>query len=194
MMLAVGYCGRWDTGDVGCSTGTSFAPQFRRFRRSRLDNAKKKMFGQPSAKFPQRGGARTLFFRMTETLHIPILFVAQTMKRWTGSLKIATGILQRKPFPCYSTAISSSQSVTTESRSSRWLQDLHGRIGRCIQFGLRTEELQLAGKVLAELCRDWRELIAGSEGFLTDKDHRGLYRQEVVWGEMVSPPMYLVVE
>lgn len=28
--------------------------------------------------------------------------------------------------------------------------------------------------------------MAGSEGFLTDKSHRGLYRHEVVWGEMDS--------
>lgn len=31
-----------------------------------------------------------------------------------------------------------------------------------------------------------RELVAGSEGFLTGKQWRGLFRQEVVWGEMVS--------
>jgi hypothetical protein len=29
-------------------------------------------------------------------------------------------------------------------------------------------------------------MVAGSEGFLTGRQWRGLYRQEVVWGEMVS--------
>jgi hypothetical protein len=35
------------------------------------------------------------------------------------------------------------------------------------------------------LARDWRELIAGSEGFLTDEKRRSLYQHKVVWGEMV---------
>lgn len=42
---------------------------------------------------------------------------------------------------------------------------------------------------MKEIAEDWRELVAGSEGFLTGKQHRGLYRQQVVWGEMVSHPM-----
>ena len=36
------------------------------------------------------------------------------------------------------------------------------------------------------MCLTGRELVAGSEGFLTGRQWRGLYRQEVVWGEMVS--------
>jgi len=35
------------------------------------------------------------------------------------------------------------------------------------------------------MCFTGRELAAGSEGFLTGRQWRGLYRQEVVWGEMV---------
>ena len=33
---------------------------------------------------------------------------------------------------------------------------------------------------------DWRELLAGSEGFLTGRGRAGYERREVVWGEMVS--------
>ncbi|KAF2233689.1 hypothetical protein EV356DRAFT_503197 [Viridothelium virens] len=73
-----------------------------------------------------------------------------------------------------------------ESTNPRWLPDLHTRIGRCIQFGLGNRQVQQAGKILGELNHNWREFIAGSQGFLTDKNHRGLYRQEVVWGEMDS--------
>jgi hypothetical protein len=36
-----------------------------------------------------------------------------------------------------------------------------------------------------QIARDWRELIAGSEGYLTDATRRGLFRQSVAWGEMV---------
>lgn len=53
-------------------------------------------------------------------------------------------------------------------------------------FGLNDSQVARAGAILAEIARDWRELVAGSEGFLTGPDRRGLYRQEVVWGEMDS--------
>lgn len=53
-------------------------------------------------------------------------------------------------------------------------------------FGLQPEQTREAGSIVQEIAADWRELIAGSEGFLTSKDRRGLYRQEVVWGEMDS--------
>ena len=114
-----------------------------------------------------------------------------TMRRRICSPRLAIRPLGRNSVSRFSTASSSSASATTEPLSSRWLHDLRGRIGRCIQFGLKTQEIQRAGKILEQLNRDWRELVAGSEGFLTDKDHRGLYRQEVVWGEMVgsSAPM-----
>lgn len=54
-----------------------------------------------------------------------------------------------------------------------------------MMFGLRSEQVQKAGSVLRQLARDWRELVAGSEGYLTDEKRRGLYRHNVVWGEMV---------
>jgi hypothetical protein len=53
-------------------------------------------------------------------------------------------------------------------------------------FGIDQEQTQEAGSILQEISTDWRELVAGSEGFLTTKEYRGLYRQEVVWGEMVA--------
>lgn len=40
-------------------------------------------------------------------------------------------------------------------------------------------------EVLQQLARDWRELVAGSEGFLTNDIVRGLFRHNVTWGEMV---------
>jgi len=68
----------------------------------------------------------------------------------------------------------------------RWLTSLRPRLGKCISFGLTPPQTREAGSILQEVSRDWRELLAGSEGFLTSKEYRGLYRQEVVWGEMVS--------
>lgn len=81
---------------------------------------------------------------------------------------------------------SSSKAPMTADLSPRWLSDLRSRIGKCIQFGCSAGQVQEAGAILQELARDWRELVAGSEGFLTSEDRRGLFRQDVVWGEMVS--------
>lgn len=55
-------------------------------------------------------------------------------------------------------------------------------------FGLTREQIKEAGAILQEIAQDWRGLIAGSEGFLTEENRRGLFRQEVVWGEMVLCP------
>ena len=53
-------------------------------------------------------------------------------------------------------------------------------------FGINDAQASEAGSILQEVSSDWRELLAGSEGFLTGQEYRGLYRQEVVWGEMVG--------
>lgn len=67
----------------------------------------------------------------------------------------------------------------------RWLTMMKRRVGRCMMFGLKPAQVDRAGGILQQLARDWRELIAGSEGFLTDEKRRSLYRHNVVWGEMV---------
>lgn len=52
-------------------------------------------------------------------------------------------------------------------------------------FGLKPLQVQEAGDVLRQLAGDWRELVAGSEGYLTGETFRGLFRHNVAWGEMV---------
>ena len=76
--------------------------------------------------------------------------------------------------------------ATTAALSPRWLSESKERIGKCITFGLSPEQTSAAADILQQLARDWRELVAGSEGYLTSKSRRGMYRQEVVWGEMDS--------
>ncbi|RDH36997.1 Thioesterase/thiol ester dehydrase-isomerase [Aspergillus welwitschiae] len=68
----------------------------------------------------------------------------------------------------------------------RWLTLTKRRIGRCMMFGLKPPQIQEAGEILQQIARDWRELIAGSEGYLTDETRRGLFQQSVAWGEMDS--------
>ncbi|KAF1956761.1 hypothetical protein CC80DRAFT_492262 [Byssothecium circinans] len=81
---------------------------------------------------------------------------------------------------------SSKNEPATAALSSRWLSDVTKRLGYCIQFGLSKEQTDEAGVILQEVASNWRELSAGSEGFLTGKDQAGLFRHEVVWGEMDS--------
>ncbi|CAK4034928.1 Hypothetical predicted protein [Lecanosticta acicola] len=83
----------------------------------------------------------------------------------------------------YSTAQPTPAESTTQSLSPRWLSDAKARIGHCITFGLQREQKAEAGRILQELSRDWRELVAGSEGFLTSRERRSMYRLPVVWGE-----------
>ncbi|KAF2500739.1 hypothetical protein BU16DRAFT_602788 [Lophium mytilinum] len=83
------------------------------------------------------------------------------------------------------TAQLSSEAATT-GLNPRWLTEVQRRIGKCIMFGLQPEQTAEAGLILQELATDWRELVAGSEGFLTGKNRAGLHRQKVVWGEMVD--------
>lgn len=82
------------------------------------------------------------------------------------------------------------RSTTTESAteklSPRWLGDVKQRLGKCMTFGMKPEQVARAGAVLETVARDWRELVAGSEGFLTSENRRGFYRHEIVWGEMDS--------
>ena len=75
--------------------------------------------------------------------------------------------------------------MSTAPIDSRWLTSIKHRIGKCITFGLQRPQVDEAALILQELGRDWQELLAGSEGFLTDKRRAGLYKQAVVWGDMV---------
>lgn len=100
-----------------------------------------------------------------------------TIRPWT----------QYSPFQvrCQSTAPAHAKQ-SDATLSPRWLSDLKTRIGKCFMFGLSTEQTNEACSVLQEIALDWRGLVAGSEGFLTTKERMGLYRQAVVWGEMVA--------
>jgi hypothetical protein len=51
-------------------------------------------------------------------------------------------------------------------------------------FGLNHEQAGQAAHITKVLGEDWRELLAGSEGFLTSDKRAGLLRHNVVWGEM----------
>jgi YbgC/YbaW family acyl-CoA thioester hydrolase len=70
--------------------------------------------------------------------------------------------------------------------SPRWLTDLKARIGKCITFGMPPALVDEASTVLRELGTNWRDLVAGSEGFLTDPRRAGLHRVPIQWGDQDS--------
>lgn len=90
-------------------------------------------------------------------------------------------------FPCrpYSSHAPSPQEPPS-TISPRWLSDTKARVGKCISFGLNPEQVEEAGWIVSELGASWRDLVAGSEGFLTDPKRAGLHRQSIVWGEQDS--------
>ncbi len=103
------------------------------------------------------------------------------------NLSVKPSFLAIKPRFSSSTSASepSPPASITETLPPRWLSDIKLRIGKCISFGLRDEQVDEAGDILRVVARDWRELVAGSEGFLTGRRRAGFEGRDVVWGEMV---------
>jgi hypothetical protein len=67
----------------------------------------------------------------------------------------------------------------------RWITDLCARIGKCLAFGCNAHQISQAADVLRAIATEWKELLAGSEGFLTG-GRRGLDGRQIAWGEMDS--------
>ncbi|KAG9228217.1 thioesterase-like superfamily-domain-containing protein [Amylocarpus encephaloides] len=74
----------------------------------------------------------------------------------------------------------------TPSPSSRWLSDTKARIGRCIMFGVDSKHMGGGVGMCKILAKEWRELIAGRDGYLVADNRAGLLKQNVVWGEQDS--------
>lgn len=87
-----------------------------------------------------------------------------------------------------STAGSRNKDSTVEvaKLSPRWLSDTKARLGKCLMFGMDNHHVHEAGTILDDISRNWKELVAGSEGFLTDPKRAGLSGHAVVWGEQDS--------
>lgn len=95
---------------------------------------------------------------------------------------VATSIRTTRAFSATCTAREESGSSKTANLSSRWLSDLKTRLGKCIQYGMNDNQVNQAGLLLAEVSRDWKELVAGSEGYLTSKKRAGITSTLIEWG------------
>lgn len=74
-----------------------------------------------------------------------------------------------------------------------WLSDLKTRMGKCIVFGLQPAQLNEAGDILRIVAGNWRELVAGSEGFLVGHRREELEGHVVVGDGIVSALWFLVI-
>ena len=77
------------------------------------------------------------------------------------------------------------------SQSSKIGQDvlssrtLVSRLGYMTNNGVSYESAPQVAKILKAVCSEWRDLVAGSEGFLTAENRRGVSGRAVEWGDMV---------
>lgn len=85
----------------------------------------------------------------------------------------------------FSATASTLSDVKPRLLDPRWLALIKRRIGKCMMFGLSPAQIDEGGKILSQVATEWREMVAGSEGFLTDGKRRSLFRHGVVWGEQV---------
>lgn len=94
------------------------------------------------------------------------------------------------PRPCRSFSVSTATRFGSADNvpplpSARWTSELPARIGKCLSFGCNAQQTSQAAAVLRVVATEWKELLAGSEGFLTG-GRRGLEGREIAWGEMDS--------
>lgn len=102
--------------------------------------------------------------------------------RLTASITRLTPVQHRQQ----STTTTTTRPLPQSGPNARFLTDTKSRIGKCLTFGLPSPLLPKAATLLSTLSRDWRSLTIGTEGYLADPYHAGLYRHPIVWGEQDS--------
>ena len=89
----------------------------------------------------------------------------------------------RRQFSCSSTRQHVDPAAATAPLNPRWLSDLKSRLGKCIHFGMNASQTTRAGLILAEVSRDWKALLAGSEGYLSSPYRAGMNSVPINWGD-----------
>jgi hypothetical protein len=70
--------------------------------------------------------------------------------------------------------------------TSRWFADLQGQLKELTDSKQSSECARQARELYEFSQTNWLELLAGQQGFLTDKKWRGLDNHQLLWGDMVS--------
>ncbi|RSM20197.1 hypothetical protein CDV31_000992 [Fusarium ambrosium] len=114
-----------------------------------------------------------------------------TRLRSSGVLRPLSA-LSRTQFRCYTcTSPRQSQDNSTTSNDtapldSRWFSNLQARIEKLRSSEYPPECVSQAEKLYQHTTADWIELLAGREGFITDKSWRALDHYPLLWGDMDS--------
>ncbi|CAJ0541008.1 Ff.00g078350.m01.CDS01 [Fusarium sp. VM40] len=70
--------------------------------------------------------------------------------------------------------------------TSRWFTDLQGQLKELTDAKQPSECARQARELYEFSQNNWLELLAGQQGFLTDKKWRGLNNHQLLWGDMDS--------
>jgi hypothetical protein len=65
---------------------------------------------------------------------------------------------------------------------------LLARLAQITDNGVPDDQVPRVAQVVKRISDDWRDLLVGTEGFLTKESRRGLSGRGVEWGEMVNNP------
>ncbi|RGP72170.1 hypothetical protein FSPOR_2842 [Fusarium sporotrichioides] len=88
------------------------------------------------------------------------------------------------------TRIYSRQYSTSQALPSRWFADLQTQLKELTTERYPKECAEQAQKLYAFSEQNWLELLAGQQGFLTEKKWRGIDNHQLLWGDMDSMGMY----
>ncbi|EKD21092.1 hypothetical protein MBM_00205 [Drepanopeziza brunnea f. sp. 'multigermtubi' MB_m1] len=100
------------------------------------------------------------------------------------SRALSTSVCASGPSNASSHSSMPAPAPTAAPHNARWLSGIKARIGKCVMFGMSPQQTRRAATVLKAVGGEWRDLVAGREGFLVGRKRAGLLRQGVVWGEM----------
>ena len=70
--------------------------------------------------------------------------------------------------------------------SPKWMSEVRQRLKKLKGANLSKEAEEKRAQVALVMRDRWLQLLAGKDGYLTDKEWRGLDNQDVAWGEMVG--------
>ncbi|KAF5587851.1 hypothetical protein FPANT_6791 [Fusarium pseudoanthophilum] len=72
---------------------------------------------------------------------------------------------------------------------SRWFADLQAQLKKFTSDSYPSSCVEEAKRQLVSNDQNWLQLLAGQQGFLTDKKWRGLDNHQLLWGDMDSMPL-----
>ncbi|KAH7179050.1 thioesterase-like superfamily-domain-containing protein [Fusarium flagelliforme] len=128
---------------------------------------------------PDNRGRSSEFFSKT----IPICLLTQS----TNNTRITTMSLFRTR-PIHRPIVLATRQYSTQSPSlpSRWFTDVRAQLTELTAEKYPKECVQEAKKLYDYSEKNWLELLAGQQGFLTEKNWRGIDNHPLLWGDMDS--------